>query len=282
MKKLFILLFIGLCFTSMVFAANIMNLSGQEIENTTKAIRLNPLNAELYYRRGIEYYENCKAYNNLYVLNLVDTKIDDALAYGVKSTEAGTHALADFTKTIEIKPRFADAYYYRGLAYDELGKSQKAIQDLNTAIELHPENIKFYSARGNIYMKAGLVMEFKRGQNVGDTLPLEKKDYIEAAENSSKAIRDYTKVIEIDPKNGDGYFNLANSSYHRGLAYKKMGLLSPAFDDFYQAAILFSEIKWKPEGSLPPIVFECVGFMKKINPASPLIKQLMDKINKSK
>jgi tetratricopeptide (TPR) repeat protein len=125
-------------------------------------------------------------------------------------------------------------------------------------------------------------MEFKRGQNVGDTLPLEKKDYIEAAENSTKAIRDYSKVIELDPKNGDGYFGLADSSYYRGLAYKKMGLPSPAFDDFYQAAILFSEIKWKTKSPLPPIVAECVNYMKEIDISSPLIKELRDKINKLK
>jgi len=36
-----------------------------------------------------------------------------------------TEAISDYTKAIELKPKYAEAYNNRGTAYDELGNAQK-------------------------------------------------------------------------------------------------------------------------------------------------------------
>jgi len=45
-------------------------------------------------------------------------------------------ALVDYNKAIELDPRFADAYFNRGLTNIFLGNNRQGIQDLSKAGEL--------------------------------------------------------------------------------------------------------------------------------------------------
>lgn len=47
------------------------------------------------------------------------------------------------------------AYFYRGIAYHYLGEYEKAIEDCSKAIEMDPEDISAYRARGEAYAKLG-------------------------------------------------------------------------------------------------------------------------------
>jgi hypothetical protein len=44
-------------------------------------------------------------------------------------------AIVDFTKAIELKPTFGDAYYYRGLSNNYSGKKTEGCADLKKAID---------------------------------------------------------------------------------------------------------------------------------------------------
>ncbi len=57
-------------------------------------------------------------------------------------------AIADFTKAIEKNPRFAEAYYFRGLVYYDKGQYDKAISDFTKAIEINARGAEAYSKRG--------------------------------------------------------------------------------------------------------------------------------------
>ncbi len=58
-------------------------------------------------------------------------------------------AIEDYTKAIEINPKDADAYKFRGVAKDELGDYFDAILDFNKSIELKPDNSQVYTFRGS-------------------------------------------------------------------------------------------------------------------------------------
>jgi len=45
-------------------------------------------------------------------------------------------AIADFTKAIEMNPKFGDAYSLRATAYCKSGKRSLALDDIKKAIEL--------------------------------------------------------------------------------------------------------------------------------------------------
>jgi tetratricopeptide (TPR) repeat protein len=78
------------------------------IEDFTKAIKVNPNDADTYYNRGV-----AKS-------SLGDIK----------------GAIADFTKAIKINPNYDYAYYNRGLAKYPLGDKNGSCQDARKAQQL--------------------------------------------------------------------------------------------------------------------------------------------------
>jgi len=83
-------------------------------------------------------------------------------------------AIADYTKAIELRPDYAEAYEYRGLAKSMKGDIKGAIADYTKAIECRPDYTLAYTNRG--------VAEKREG-------------------DVDAAIADFTKAIEIEPTN---------------------------------------------------------------------------------
>jgi tetratricopeptide (TPR) repeat protein len=111
-------------------------------------------------------------------------------------------ALADFDRTIEIKPDYANARFNRGEIHYEQGEFRRAIDDYNQAIRLSPRDSAAFNSRGHAYYKL--------------------KDY-------RQALRDYTDAIRVDPTNAAAYTN-------RGDAYADKADFARASSD-YRAAI---------------------------------------------
>ncbi len=58
-------------------------------------------------------------------------------------------------KAIRLQPDLAEAYYNRGIAYNNLGQYQRAIEDYNEAIRLKPDLTMAYIGRGFAYFIQG-------------------------------------------------------------------------------------------------------------------------------
>jgi tetratricopeptide (TPR) repeat protein len=111
------------------------------------------------------------------------------------------HAIADYTKAIELSPDDADAFRSRGLVYNEKDDYEHALADFNKSIAIDPRQVKSYSGRGESYNG------------------LSKYD---------EAIADYTKAIALDPKDDDAY-------NRRGWTYKNKHDYDRAIADFTKA-----------------------------------------------
>jgi len=57
-------------------------------------------------------------------------------------------AIADFTKAIEVRPDYAEAYNLRGLAKQAKGNLDGAVEDFTKAIEINPDYAGAYDNRG--------------------------------------------------------------------------------------------------------------------------------------
>ena len=57
-------------------------------------------------------------------------------------------ALAEFTKAINIDPRYAEAYLNRGFLYEQQEKPDLALSDYNQAININPRLAEAYNNRG--------------------------------------------------------------------------------------------------------------------------------------
>ncbi|MDJ0553425.1 MAG: tetratricopeptide repeat protein [Microcoleaceae cyanobacterium MO_207.B10] len=198
-----------------------------------QAIKLNPDQAEYYYKRGNAYY-NSEDYQNAIAdytkaLTLDPSHINAHFNRGVSRYDNQDYAgaLDDFTQVLRLKPQDAEAYYKRGLVYYDSQDYPAAIEDYTQVIRLQPNDINAYHSRG-----------LARAAN--NDLQGAITDYTQMIQIEPEAIYgyysrgrarffigdyqgsldDYNKVIEIDPKNEEAYANRC-STYLNLAEYEK-------------------------------------------------------------
>ncbi|WP_372369889.1 tetratricopeptide repeat protein [Candidatus Uabimicrobium sp. HlEnr_7] len=129
------------------------------------------------------------------------------------------NAIVDFSKAIELDPKFLPAYNGRGICYNNKGELEKAIDDYTTAISLDPDYVKAYSNRGvcfqakNNFSKA--ISDYSAAITIDPNFHFayaNRAECYKIQNKINKAIKDYSKAIEISPPNeyyytsrGDGY-----------------------------------------------------------------------------
>ncbi|OIO01248.1 hypothetical protein COY52_04460 [Candidatus Desantisbacteria bacterium CG_4_10_14_0_8_um_filter_48_22] len=186
---------------------------------------------------------------------LTTQQVNEFFKWVIKAEQSETLNLKIkyYTKVIEVN--LEDTYMscvlyeYRGGAYFNLGQYQKAIDDYTNVLagadyksfaerEISVYRAGIYNSRGNAYF---LLNQYQ------------------------KAIDDYTKAIELEPEDPVIYFK-------RGVIYATLKLPTVACDDLYKAGLLDLKQNKKTES------LKCIDSMKNVDPSSPLIKKLMDKI----
>ncbi len=125
----------------------------------------------------------------------------------------------------------------RGIAYYRTKQYDKAIADLNSAIQLQYDDPEVYYNRGRIYSALG---KYEEAINNYTSAILHRSKFTEAYYNRGltywklgkyeEAINDYTSAILHNPKFANAYSN-------RGLAYYDLGKYEEAIND-YTSAIL--------------------------------------------
>jgi tetratricopeptide (TPR) repeat protein len=113
-------------------------------------------------------------------------------------------ALEDYDKAIELDSSYAKAYASRGLVFEKMGRFDKAIADYDKVIALNPSESQSYNNRGLVFEKMG---------------------------RFDKAIQDYDRAIALNPSNSDLYYN-------RGNSYDEMGRFDKAIADYDKAITL--------------------------------------------
>ncbi|MBV8887365.1 MAG: tetratricopeptide repeat protein [Chroococcidiopsidaceae cyanobacterium CP_BM_RX_35] len=131
---------------------------------------------------------------------------NDLLRQGGDKYKKGDYqgAIADYTKALQLNPKSAEAYNYRGNARLNLRDKQGAIADYDQAIKLNPNYADAFNDRGD--GRSAL------GDNQG-------------------AITDYDQAIQIDPNYAKAYAN-------RGSVRSTLGDKQGALADLQQAATL--------------------------------------------
>lgn len=111
--------------------------------------------------------------------------------------------VAYFTNAITARPNSEEAYYGRGLFYQEKGQFNQAIQDYGTILKINSKNKSAHFNLGYIHL-------------------VYLKVYPEA-------VKHFTRAIECDATYAEAYFN-------RAMAYERLGNIVAAKTDF-QAAL---------------------------------------------
>jgi tetratricopeptide (TPR) repeat protein len=164
--------------------------------------------------------------------NLAVTYYNRSLGYGAEGDY--DRAIADYTKAIELDPKFARAYNNRGTVYGIKGDHDRAIADFAKAIGLDPKNANAYNNRC-----LGLAVSGRAQSALTDcdTALRLRPDYADAFDNRGfayyqlarydKALADYEAALKLAAKS-------ASSLYGRGMTKLKKG--DPAGDADIAAA----------------------------------------------
>ena len=207
------------------------------------ALKLAPDSVEIYFARAhfkfalkdyagtIEDYDKIVSLNPELgaSLNVYDHRAD--AKYYLRDYEG---AIEDYDKVIQLNPKSKAAYYDRGRAKYNLGKSkadqgkiveaqvdyQGAVEDYTEAIKLDPEYASVYNSRGWIKYLLG---QFNHEQ--GDTAEA-RKLFEAAVTDSDEAIR-----LRLD--------NPSPASYHtRAAAKTALGAYREAIEDFNETILM--------------------------------------------
>ena len=209
--------------------------------------------AKDYYKKGAQYYKEQKysmaieLYGKAIALkaDYFEAIYNRAITRMIKADY--DDAIADFTLVLNLNPNYTQAYFNRGLAYSRKGEYNLAISDYDKAIELNSSNPVYFFQRGY----ANIVQDNKKAiEDYTRAINLDPK-YINAyVERSflyglngkySKAISDANVAIKLNPKNPIPYrirgdWNLKLANYDNALKdYNKAIILEPDFGPTYAA-----------------------------------------------
>ena len=91
-------------------------------------------------------------------------------------------AVINLRKVVEENPRYAEAHYLLGLAYDKENQTQLALKQFDEASMIDPKETKYLFASGKLNMKNG---------------------------RHKQAMAKFQKILNIDPNSAEGYLYLA-------------------------------------------------------------------------
>jgi tetratricopeptide (TPR) repeat protein len=97
------------------------------LEAVNKAIKLDPMNARLYF----------------YKANILDDQ------------ENTIDALIEINTAVEIKPSYAQAHYNRGIFLAKLTRYEEAISSIDKALKYNPRDANAYNIKGTIQFELG-------------------------------------------------------------------------------------------------------------------------------
>ncbi|MEJ2655870.1 MAG: hypothetical protein P8012_01580 [Desulfobacterales bacterium] len=126
------------------------------IQDYTKVVELNPLNAYAYLMLGRSYLWKGKGlgikgeFNNM-IYNIGKKKIPEY-------RKLLDRAIEGFSRAIALDPQLASAYSYRSVAYRIRGMTKEAFRDSTIAIQLQGDQrsiAKAYATRARIYQQMG-------------------------------------------------------------------------------------------------------------------------------
>jgi tetratricopeptide (TPR) repeat protein len=133
----------------------------QAIQDYQRALKLDPVQAQVYYSRGLAYasqQDHAQAiedYDQAIELNLQESQVYHSRGLAQAELQNYARAIADYDQALQLQES-AMLYHNRGLAHARLGAYRQAIKDLKRAIKLNPRFAQtHYYNLARVYALAG-------------------------------------------------------------------------------------------------------------------------------
>jgi tetratricopeptide (TPR) repeat protein len=147
-------------------------------------------------------------------------------------------AIQNFSKAIQLNPKYGDAYFQRAYVYEQLQEFQRSLADYSQAIAINPKDILAHNNRGilkanNLNDIKGALADYSQAISIN---PQDSEAYNNRAilkknnlNDIPGALADYNQAISISPKSAHLYYNRAN------LKKGKLGDGKGSLTDYNQA-----------------------------------------------
>lgn len=207
----------------------------QDLEKASELDSDNPVILSLFeqdhpgFDTGELYLPETRAWKSIQLLKNPSNGIE-YFSRGIAYLKIHKHekAIADFTKAIELNPRFLRAYTERATAFGSIFEFNKALEDTKKALEINPNSSEAYSAQGSVYSAQGKKDLSRNNWARAKNLRIKKaSEFIEANPQNAlayliraniyffdkdfpSALEDYNEVIKLNPQNSDAYWRRSN------------------------------------------------------------------------
>lgn len=137
---------------------------------------------------------------------------------GITYAKMGRHdpAISDFDKAVQRNPGCAECFFERAQVKMFSGRLDDALEDVSACLRLKGSFAPAYSLRAGIHARKGCLQEALYDINRALSIRTDSPEYLHnravimtGLERYGDAIRDYLKVIELDPMSGGSYNNIA-------------------------------------------------------------------------
>ncbi len=231
------------------------------------------------YSHDLQTHPAAIIYNNLGVAYIDEEKLNKA-----NNSTAGKgkdpkfyfeEASKNFTRTVELKPRFPSGYKNKALTHELLGENDKAVEAFNMAVTYFPNDENNYLFRGKVLLKMGRNEDALADLSKVITMNAANPDaYYARAQvygNLGKlqnSLDDMNKVLELKPGLPEGYGN-------RGIVLSMMGRFQEAIKDFDESlrlnpaatnTYMNRSLAWKGLGNIQAALQDALTAKAKGNP----------------
>ncbi|MBX7245730.1 MAG: tetratricopeptide repeat protein [Candidatus Sumerlaeaceae bacterium] len=236
------------------------NFVDQAIKTFTSARELQPKNMEVLQGLASAYFAQqnvaniVQAYKDILAVNPKDTRAVLVLANVLQRTGHQQEAVQFFEQVVEQRRGFINGYIYLAQIYEELGRTNDAVETLKKAILIEPRNEQLLQKFESVVEKLAGGKSQKGAirfyENFAKEYPYSSEiqklygDQLLQSQDADGAIRQYKRVLQLDPENQDtliaiGKMFLGQQNFAEAVKYfSKAVELNPEQVEVYDALAL--------------------------------------------
>lgn len=209
----------------------------EAISDLTAAIKIDSSKIDYHHLLADIYLDYSKSYQALNTMKNVAAIYPNRIPTLLKLSQfqlilkMNDESMSTLSKILELDPQNAEAFFLRGLNYQEKNITKSTINSLQKAVELDPDITDAWIILGEILAaekNPAAIQYFDNAVRVdpNNIAALHTKaNYLQQNGSLLEAIEVYRNIIKLDPSYSDAYYNT-------GLAYLEMDSLTLAYRNF--------------------------------------------------
>jgi tetratricopeptide (TPR) repeat protein len=206
------------------------------------------------FARSVESFETVMAIGKLPYINQLDSGVFYNAALAAEGAKLNDKAIEYYKKSIALNYGGPDVFKYLADVYIKMGDSVTALKTYQAGIEKYPntsanlyiEIVNYYLGKRDILSGFTYIEKALQMDSINASLWQIYGSAMERKGDRDAAIKAYKKMIELDPKNFNGYYNIGTVFFNMGVEANDKANAIPLSDDAgYKAALVVADDHFK-------------------------------------